>query len=504
MGVGRVNTATMPVDSTHPDFDAKAKPWRIMRHALEGELAVKHAGVEYLPKLSEQDEEAYQAYKNRAQFFNATARTMASLQGFIFRKDPQVTVTDALAGFMSDATMSGLTFYDYTKEIVREVLSVGRAGTLVDFDADGERRPYVVRYQAENIHNWKTTRLKGRTVLSLLVLFEDSSQWIGLTPKELASGPPDEYDAKTWAQWRVYRLNTDGQGGAYVSCTVYRKKDADKQNGKPEFVIVDASTPTRRGIPLDRIPFVFHNTDNGLSCTGKVPLLDLALVNLSLYRTSADLENGRHFAGIPTPWAAGFGGSDEDEDLALGASVAWATSNPQAKCGFLEFTGQGLKALETAVEHKRSEMAALGARMLEPESKKAEAYDTVAVRGAAEGSALSTIAITCGQTLTAVLQLVAWWMGTEARPEDFVDTKKQQTALNTEFVLSTMPADLITALFNGYQSGALDFESLFFKLQQGDVIPPDRTIEEVRASIEQNPPAMLAATHQPQPTPENA
>lgn len=490
-------TAQMPVDTKHPDFEAHEREWDIMEDCASGELAVKAAGVHYLPRLYEQDREEYAAYVERAQFFNATDRTINALLGFIFRKNPTTTIDDSLTGFSQDCTMSGLTWYDYTKDSVQTVLRTGRMGTLIDFDAEGELRPYLVKYCADQIINWGTDRMLGKIMLSMLVLYEQDAKWIPLTPKEISDGPPDAYEHPLYDQWRVYTLKRDGTGLPYVQCDVYRLKKDETTSKPKEFVIVDQKFPTRRGVALTQIPFVFHGPNDGQPRVQKPPLLDLALVNISLYRTSADLENGRHVAGIPTPWAAGFeqsSGGDEGTGgkakMLLGANVAWSSPDPKAKCGFLEFTGEGLGALDKAMEQKKSEMAALGAKMLQPDAAQAEAYETVAVRAAAEASALLSITVACTQTLTAVLQWVAWWNGTAPTLQE-IDEATAGIELNTEFVVMSLPGDVITALLGLYNAGAVSFESLFWKLQQGEIIPPEADAEEERAKIDAQPPAMI-------------
>jgi len=56
--------------------------------------------------------------------------------------------------------------------VVSEVITVGRAGTLVDWESEGEQRAYVVRYSAEQIVNWRVERLGGRNVVTMVVLSE--------------------------------------------------------------------------------------------------------------------------------------------------------------------------------------------------------------------------------------------------------------------------------------------------------------------------------------------
>lgn len=65
----------MPVDSKHPLWLANQPRWERCRTALQGQDAVHAAGEKYLPKLAGQDKAEYDAYKGRAMFYGATART---------------------------------------------------------------------------------------------------------------------------------------------------------------------------------------------------------------------------------------------------------------------------------------------------------------------------------------------------------------------------------------------------------------------------------------------
>lgn len=62
---------------------------------------------------------------------------------------------------------------------------VGRCGTLVDWQGEGEERAYATLYRAEDILNWRSERVNGRNVLTLVVLreslpgvLEDGSTWM--------------------------------------------------------------------------------------------------------------------------------------------------------------------------------------------------------------------------------------------------------------------------------------------------------------------------------------
>lgn len=84
----------MPVNSTHPDYDATLPDWLRARDVLAGEDAIKSAGEKYLPALESQSEAEYAAYRQRASFFNATARTAEGYSGLIFRRPPFVKIPE--------------------------------------------------------------------------------------------------------------------------------------------------------------------------------------------------------------------------------------------------------------------------------------------------------------------------------------------------------------------------------------------------------------------------
>jgi hypothetical protein len=89
--------APMAVGVTHRDYDATVLQWSPARDALAGEDAVKAAGEKYLPRLDSQSEEEYAAYKARASFFGATARTLEESLDLVFRRAPVIGVGERKA-----------------------------------------------------------------------------------------------------------------------------------------------------------------------------------------------------------------------------------------------------------------------------------------------------------------------------------------------------------------------------------------------------------------------
>ena len=200
----------MPVNSTHPDYDASVTAWSRARDVMAGEDALKAAGERYLPRLDSQTDEEYAAYKERAAFFNATARTAEGYVGLIFRRPPFIKTPEdgglgsALSEFVNDADMLGTPLVGYAKNVIGEVIAVGRCGTLIDWESEVENRAYVSRYAAENILNWRVERINGRNITTLVALREMRSKQEG----------EDSFVDEVDEQIRVLRLVEESDQGS--------------------------------------------------------------------------------------------------------------------------------------------------------------------------------------------------------------------------------------------------------------------------------------------------
>ncbi|GAG20386.1 unnamed protein product, partial [marine sediment metagenome] len=175
----------MGVETTHPQYDRRAPQWVVMRDTSAGEDVIKEKGKEYLPMLGGQQEDQYQAYKMRAEYYNATGRTIDGLSGMVFRKPPQRVHPKGMDPFMEDVTLDGLEFQPFAEMVVEEVLTTARAGILVDFPVVPEGQvtrasaeamglqPFWHLFKAEAILNWKTSRIGTRTLLSEVRVMEE-------------------------------------------------------------------------------------------------------------------------------------------------------------------------------------------------------------------------------------------------------------------------------------------------------------------------------------------
>lgn len=458
------------VDTKHPSYAAMADQWAKCRAAVSGQKAVHAAGEVFLPKLKDQEDDDYKAYRMRASFFNATWRTVSALSGLIFRKPPVIEAPVSALSLMDDVTLSGISFTVFAQQAAIEILTTGRAGVLVDYpqqstegmtlaDADAMKiRPAMQMYNADEIINWKTARVGNDTSLTLVVLREQA---------DISTG---EFEHKTETVYRALDLTE----GAY-RVRLFRVT----ANGEDEQLGGDI-LPLMNGKTLSYIPFYFLGVDNTTPDIDEPPLIDLVDVNLAHYRMTADYTHGLHFTGLPTAVISGYVPENSSDKLYIGSASAWCFPDPQAKAFFLEFTGQGLGALEKAIDLAEQQMAILGARLLTSEKKDAETAQTAQIHRAGESSILSAIAQTISDGLTKALNTFCEWAGAAGG---------WSVKLNREFMPVGITPQELSALLQGWQMGApgLSDEGLFNIFKEREMIQDDVTLEDEQARIASKP-----------------
>lgn len=483
----------MGVKHQHADYTAMMVKWQRCIDVCKGQDAIHEAGTLYLPQLKDQELEEYNNYKTRTPFYNATWRTVVGLQGMLFRKPPKVIVPNIVTPMLDNITLSGTSLHIFVLEASEECLKVGRVGIFVDFpiapgnatqaDAISENyRPSMKMYSATSIINWKTTTIKNKTVLSMVVI------------KEAIDIPKDEFEDVVGIQYRVLDLF---QMGVLIPNTnlgtvknVYRVRifTVDAKTGND--ILMSTAYPTIKGEHLEEIPFQFIGVDDVSWKVDEPPLIDLVDMNLSHYRTTADYEHGCHFTGLPTPVISGYTPEAEGEKFYIGSMTAWVFPRPDAKASYLEFTGQGLQSLKDNLDKKEGHMAILGARMLEVQVRGVESANTAAIHRGGEQSMLASVAQAISIGFQRALKTFCQFAGATSTADVRFD-------LNRDFFPVPMDALTLTALIAGWQNSAYSYETMFENLKAGEIIALETTAEEEQAAIKANPPPMLEAPTTP-------
>lgn len=436
----------MPIHKDfHPQYNANIDSWTINRDVYEGEKAIKKKGVKYLPKLSGQNTNEYNAYKLRALFYAITAKTISAMVGMATSKEPSITFPEEMNPYFKDS--NGIQYEELKTRALSELLLQGRVGILAD-------RAYTnapilpIIYTTENILNWeivdgRVTMVALREVISVTDANDRFKTDETLQYKELY------IDSENHAAWRTYdaKGRLTGKGGKI----------------------------TTRGVPATEIPFYCYGPSGQNFDVERSPVTDIVAINLSHYRSSADLENARHFLGTPTPVIIGareFGATG----LKIGTTTAWGVPiGGDAK--YLEFTGQGLESLEKALKEKETQMASLSARLLDNSTRGSEAVEAIRIRYMSEGATLISLIRSLEQALNTVYNFIA-------------------TQLNAGKVVINLDKDIISANLSSAEmkelsemlvNDTITVESFVYNMRKGGRLAPDRTnaqeIEDVRRGL---------------------
>lgn len=451
------------VSNTHADYAKRKSQWTRIRDALEGQDQIKANGEAYLKRPDGMTQAAYDAYKERAQFYPVVERTLRGMSGMVFRHPIKVELPKRLEPLMDAATTDGHSIEVMAENVINEVLALGRFGILVDYPTGNTTAasiPYLATYTAENILDWRVQFIDGLRTLTRVVLrddfdSDDSDEDGGEMRLELLLNDDGNYEVRRW-----FAANAVKKAGA---------------SSAEVFSMVDAPVvPLIGGKPQKRIPFVFINAYDLRPEVDKPPMLDLVDVNLGHYRNSADYEHALYLTSQPTPWAAG-AINEKNKPTAIGSGAFWILPEGST-CGYLEFGGQGLEALRQAMLDKEDRMAALGARMINDGRSRNEATDTARMRGRSEMSLMANVVNMAEEGIEKALSIASEWVTGSS--------EEVEVKLNRDWIETKMDAGTLTALVKAWQSGAMSHQTLWENLQSGEIAPVDRTYEEEKQLIE--------------------
>jgi hypothetical protein len=525
---------------THPEYDSWIDRWKLLRAATEGEWALKDPEVRELaiPPLSGHiaDRAAYDTYVKNAYFFPATKRMRNAIVGSLFQAPPKADVPAQMKSWMDNVTGddAAMTLHEFTKMVMREVTTHGRAGVLVDYPDvealkaagadDGHLprdltrnqaeklglQPVLTKYNAEEIVNWRVEMVLGRRRKTMVVLHE----------KKRVQGEDRFDNHKTADQYRVLELLTmpgpidplaDGPSPmrTVYRVTIYTKNEEAKEG--PEWV-GRAFFPRRNGELLDAIPFEVQGSNDSTFDVDEPPLLDLLSVNLGLLRNSASYEHGLHWCGNPMPYITGYD-PDIEEGLDMGPPqvqpspstvpaaeqpYAWRNAtvkfrfgasemltirSPQAKPGVLQAGAETVGALRVAMQDKREDMVAIGGRILAVDKRVAETEGAEEVRREGERGILATMANVVSESMSRVLEHVRDWLQLTGEVSFVIDADFAAAALNIEEAVG------LSTLVNGEFMAMSDARHL---LRRGRLLRMDRTDEQIDREVKQRPPTAMA------------
>lgn len=459
--------------------------YELIDDCIKGETTIKFRKQKYLPMPNASDTSAenvtrYNAYLQRAVFYNVTKRTLGGLVGQVFLSEPEIKLPTKLEIMRDDATGGGVSLEQLAQTAVGYTVSKGRTGVLADYPkleyeatqaqiADGDVRPTLTVYKPQHIRNWRTLCRGGREILSLVVL-EEEHIW-----------HDDGFEIKTQPQFRVCRLIIPKDiADAYAATnngsvldptslnvpliyevTLYQRVSADYQPHKDYPTYPTDST----GVNLDEIPFTFVGVANNDPIIDEPPMYDLAAINVAHYRNSADYEEACFIVGQPTPVLSGLTehwvtnilkgtvqlGSRAAIPLPVGAKAEMLQADPNTMP-------------REAMEHKERQMVALGAKLVEQQT-----VQRTATEADIENTSETSVLASCSANVSAAFEwALEWACRFVGEPETSIVFK-----LNKDFDLSSIDAPARAETIKEWQQGAIMWEEMRAVLRKGGVATYD-------------------------------
>lgn len=444
----------MPVDSLNKQYAKAAKQWKFVRDAAEGQDAI--AKKDYLPGFVPEDEERYKKYIERAYYLNVTGRTCEGLLGAIFRKPPVQKLPASLEYLSDDADGAGQGLDQLAKRMCDDLLKVGRYGLLADYPeapegVDREQqqrlnlRASILSYPAESIINWKTDKVGGSTVLTLVVL------------KEVKETPKDEFSSDCEAQYRVLRL----VDGVYTQ-SVYNDR---KQ-------LVSNTTPLdSEGNAFSFIPFVFVGAVDNKPEVDRAPLHPLAVVNVAHFRNSADYEenlfmHGQLTLGITSSMSGDEFNAANPNGIKVGARAGYFLGEGGS---FVTATVPANTGLREAMKDKEEQMVAIGAKLI-IQTAANQTAEAARINASSETSVLMTLVSNGSDAICTAISYAQKFMGGDDECE---------YEINTDFFDSTLNPQEIMALIQLSDRGDIGQAEVRNLLRKSGIIAPDKTDEQL-------------------------
>lgn len=492
--MGNVN-----VDTQNPLYALNAPEWRTIRDCIAGERAVKAAGPRYLPHPSSYDPndakevKRYRAYKQRAVFLNATARTLNAMLGVAFAKPVAINLKSPLAMLQDDCDGEGTPLTQVLRGALSEVLQSGRGGFLVDysrqaaFDENGvvipqtaaemaENRPTVKWYCADQIINWRASNGKD----TLIVLKE-------LT--DLTTNETDDFainEVTVWTELRIVNGKAFARKWYYNTQAQDINTDLPRGMSKTDLVPVVDFT----GKQMTDLPFCWCGATDNNASPDVAPMGDIAQINIKHYVAEADLAEIAHIVGQPTLVASGLTQAWVDKNMkggiGLGATKGLLLGqNMDAKLIQAEERNLSLNLCE----RREQQMSKLGAALVEkgtaPKTATEANFDAQT-----DNSILALVAGNVESAFNRALTIAQSYIG---------GADESTVVINKVYAAPNLDPALFTAMMSGVQLGTIRLADFIKWLMGQGIVDDSESVEQVETELRNQEP--LPTMTQPEPDP---
>jgi hypothetical protein len=412
-------------------------------------------------RCNEQNILRISSYWSRGRWFPATGRTYETLGGMIWSKEPESEIQPKLEYLIDNADGKGCGLREVAQKVTAKVIADARYGVLVDMPAspvndEGERiqltpaqnespefSPKWIQFDADQIIY---TRNNGKS---------NSVDEIRLV--EIRSEPKDEFE---WEDKNYIRrlIMIDG---------VYHNQ---LWNDKDE--LQTDVTPIANGKKLTEIPFQFFGADDNSPEYSKLPLYDLANVNLGHFVLDCDNRDNLHYHGQGmTVVSTDMGKEEFDEMNPNGLDVGARGMNMLDAAGKVEIIQiEATGAIATEMLRDEDRMVMSGAQLVTDNAAN-ETLGAKRIDANASMSALKRISYNISDGFKQLFTWTSLFLG---------ETGESKYKLNSDFITDDLTPEMINAhiaLVQGNILPAVTLNETARKAQLTDLSNEDIAIE---------------------------
>jgi len=373
------------------------------------------------------------AYWARGRFFAATARTFESLGGMVWSKEPQAELDPSIEYLLQNADGCGTPLREVAQEITDDVIAYGSYGVLVDMPSNesaltlaemqqSANAPRLVQYDADQIIYYRMDGNKLAEVRLLETKQVQQSEY--------------EWDDVTCVR-RLVLID-----GIYVN-QLFDEKDN----------LISETVPIVNGAPSNEIKFLFFGADANTSKATKIPLYDLANLNLGHFVLDCDNRDNLHYHGQGmTNIYTDMDGGEFSDSNPNGVSVSGSGRNlfrQGDRVEILQIAATG--ALPAEMERDQQRMIMAGAQLI-TETSTNQTLGAKEIETNASTSTLKRIVYNVSAGMEKCLLWCSEFLGS---------TQESAYKINTDFIADTMTPEMITKHIEMVQLGVLPKATLY-------------------------------------------
>lgn len=451
------------IDSIHPLLYEYEDYLDICEIALKGEIALKKKGVieNIVPYTKAASVDEYQQFITRALYDNYPKR-VANVSISIIHRKPLVRSDECkqIETILNSISSDGGTIEDLSHTVTQELISSGRVILLLDRSKGGSH-PYVSVFKGRLCTNWETKIIDGKEVLTLVVL----------KAGYYSNDTEDKYEKIRKYRYIEYKLIEDTgvlSAPTKVEINTYEKNDIN------DWAIVSTTYPKDRNGHLDFIPCVIINSGCDEFNVAEPPLMDIIHTSLSIFRSSAYLEEVLFWGGVTSAFI-----STEEEikgKFLLGHNTLKVLPKGST-VGEIKFSSEVAPHVMKNIEDKRKKLALLSSKVIGTLSSAAVSPEVVRLNQSGEDSILANLSGKTSLGLTKIIRMAALWEGKKDNDDIFVN-------LNSDFLNIKITPKEILAYISAWKQGAMSQKVMLGLFKQGELYPKGLSLEEEQTLIE--------------------